>query len=230
MRPLLVSPSGWLARQARAAWPDLAVAVAPNGVAWPGSPMAKTQARKGLGLSGEARVVLFLAHGGRQAGYKGGGSFMALWQGIKAAEPRALGLVVGGDRTACQGDLMEFPYLEGQALETVLRAADVLAYPSLADNHPLVVLEAMAHGLPVAAYGVGGVPEQVADGVSGLLADPGDEPGLTRAVLRILAEPRLARDLAGQALERAQRHFTARAMAQGYAKAYGRLGAAPGPG
>jgi len=65
----------------------------------------------------------------------------------------------------------------------------------------LVFLEAGAYGLPVVATRTGGVPEAVQDGTTGLLAEPDDSEGLARALLRLLTEPDLARELG-----RANRH------------------------
>jgi glycosyltransferase involved in cell wall biosynthesis len=59
----------------------------------------------------------------------------------------------------------------------------------------LVFLEAGAYGLPVVATRTGGVPEVVKDGTTGLLAEPDDSEGLARALLRLLTDPELAREL-----------------------------------
>jgi glycosyltransferase involved in cell wall biosynthesis len=68
-------------------------------------------------------------------------------------------------------------------------AADVLVSPSLNEGLPRVILEAMATGLPVVATSVGGVPELVIDGRTGLLVRPGDKSALANALCRILADP-----------------------------------------
>lgn len=70
----------------------------------------------------------------------------------------------------------------------------------------LVYLEAGAHGLPVVAHAIGGVPEAVIDGETGLLVPPGDQPALTAAFTRLLADPVLRRRLgeAGRARARAR--------------------------
>ena len=59
----------------------------------------------------------------------------------------------------------------------------------------LVFLEAGAYGLPVVATRTGGVPDAVQDGATGLLAEAGDSEGLATALLRLLTEPDLAREL-----------------------------------
>src|SRR3970282_151677 len=60
----------------------------------------------------------------------------------------------------------------------VFGASDVLLLASSTEGSPAVVIEAGLLGLPVAAYAVGGVPEQVRDGVTGILAPPGDRARL----------------------------------------------------
>lgn len=224
-RPVLVSPSSWLAEQLRREWPHIPVKVVPNGVAVPAVPPDKATARSRLGIAAGARVALFLAHGGVKASYKGGDRFQAVIRGLSQAVDGLLGIVAGGEETRREGNTLYFPYVEGEALGDLLSAADVLVYPSLADNHPLVILEAMSRGLPVAAYSVGGLPEQVVDGGTGLLARVKDEEGLTRSAARILAEPGLARSMSVKARERALRHFGAERMAASYMRIYERLAA-----
>jgi glycosyltransferase involved in cell wall biosynthesis len=227
VRPALISPSSWLAGLLRREWPDLPVKVVPNGVEVPEHLVEKSSARAKLAIAPEARVALFLAHGGTRAAYKGGARFEALLARMASLVPGTLGIVAGGDETARRGDMLFLPYLEGEMLSTVLSACDVLVYPSLADNHPLIVLEAMAHGLPVASYAVGGIVEQVLDGVTGSLVVPRDEEGLAAAAAAMLADRALARTMGENGRQRAVRHFTAQRMAADYARVYARLAAAP---
>ena len=62
--------------------------------------------------------------------------------------------------------------------------------PSLSEGLPNVVLEAMAHACAVVATRVGGVPEVVDDGVSGVLVPPADAPALARAIVTVLRDTR----------------------------------------
>lgn len=225
LSPALIAPSGWMAGLLRAAFPELAVTVAPNGVVVPAALAAKATAKAGLGVSPQAKVVLFLAHGGLQAEYKGGRHFLDIWEAIKRREPRAVGFVAGGQEYGRRDDLIFWPYLEGEALTAVYAASDVFVYPSLADNHPLAVLEAMAHGLPVAAYAVGGIPEQLPGERYGLLVPPGQAGQLIDQAARVLDSPALARSLAGESLARCRKCFGVSRMAQDYQRVYLRLGA-----
>jgi glycosyltransferase involved in cell wall biosynthesis len=68
------------------------------------------------------------------------------------------------------------------------RGADVYVQPSFSDAFPLPVLEAMASGLPVVATRVGGIPEAVVNGKTGLLVEPGDAPALAEAILRLVSD------------------------------------------
>src|SRR5439155_6738364 len=71
----------------------------------------------------------------------------------------------------------------------ILARADAACLPSLAEGLPNAVMEAMAAGLPVVATAVGGTPELVIPGETGLLAPPGAAAELAEALLEVLADP-----------------------------------------
>jgi glycosyltransferase involved in cell wall biosynthesis len=73
-----------------------------------------------------------------------------------------------------------------QAVAELMRAADLFVLPSLAENLPVVLIEAQASGLPAVATRVGGVPELV-DDAAGVLAPPADPLALAAAVRAVLA-------------------------------------------
>ena len=96
-------------------------------------------------------------------------------------------------------------------LGRIYAQADIFAMTSVPHRHSvegfgLVYLEAGAYGLPVVAHAIGGVPEAVIDGETGLLVAPGDGAALTAALGRLLADPVLRRRLGDGGRTRAHAH------------------------
>jgi glycosyltransferase involved in cell wall biosynthesis len=81
--------------------------------------------------------------------------------------------------------------LDPERMAALYEASDVMLNPSLADNMPNSVLEALACGLPVVSTRVGGVPYLVKDGVHALLVPPGDAEAMARAAVRVLGDAAL---------------------------------------
>jgi len=91
----------------------------------------------------------------------------------------------------------------------ILEGADLCVVPSVwQDALPLAVLEGMARGKPVIATRVGGIPEMIEDGVSGLLVPPADQTALAQAMRRLLSDPAQASALGLAACRRVAEHFT----------------------
>jgi glycosyltransferase involved in cell wall biosynthesis len=86
----------------------------------------------------------------------------------------------------------------------ILAVSDILVLPSISEGMPFVVLEAMAAELPVVATRVGGIPEAVIEGQTGLLVEPASPQGLEKAIVSLLDNPERARAMgkAGQARAR----------------------------
>jgi glycosyltransferase involved in cell wall biosynthesis len=97
-------------------------------------------------------------------------------------------------------------------IPALLAQCDVCVLPSLSEGLPLAVLEAMAAGKPVVACAVGGVPELVADGQTGLLVPPADPQALAAAIRGLLSDPVLARQLAAAGQARVLQDFSIGAM------------------
>lgn len=91
-------------------------------------------------------------------------------------------------------------------LRRYYRAADVVWHPSRADTSSMVSLEAFGCGTPVIAAAVGGVPEIVIDGQSGLLIPPEDPDALMAATRRLMDSPETLHRLRAGALEKAAAH------------------------
>ena len=77
--------------------------------------------------------------------------------------------------------------------QALIKLMDVVAVPSVSEGTPLVVLEAMAAGVPVVASEVGGIPDQIRHGHEGILVPPADSRALGDALLDLLRDPERAR-------------------------------------
>ena len=95
---------------------------------------------------------------------------------------------------------------ETDGIDAALDGADILLLTSRGEGTPLVLMEALARLTPVVASAVGGVPEIVTDGETGLLVPPADPGALAAAVARMAADPVAARAMAA----RGRRHVEAR--------------------
>lgn len=111
-------------------------------------------------------------------------------------------------------------FVDRGQLKNWLSKTSLLALPSLEDNCPMTVLEAAATGVPVVAANVGGVPELVEDGKTGLLFDPLDAASMTAAVEKILANAELARTLASEANRCARERFYPLVIARRHLEIY----------
>jgi glycosyltransferase involved in cell wall biosynthesis len=102
---------------------------------------------------------------------------------------------------------------------------DVFVLPTRADNLPVAILEAMALALPVVATRVGGVPELVADGTTGILVEPDDPKGLADAIGSLAADPERRAALGRSGAQRIVDHFEAGAVARRMVELYEQLAA-----
>lgn len=108
-----------------------------------------------------------------------------------------------------------------------LGVLDVFALTSRSEGMPLVVLEAWAAGLPVVASRVGGLPELIDDGRTGLLFEPDDEAALVSALRGLLADDGLARRLGAAGFRRVEETYSLRRMAEDYGRLYQALTGRP---
>ncbi|MCB1886525.1 MAG: glycosyltransferase family 4 protein [Rhodocyclaceae bacterium] len=90
----------------------------------------------------------------------------------------------------------------------LLAAMDICIQPSRSEGMPLAVMEAASAGKPVIASRVGGVPEIIEDGVSGLLVEPGSSRELADALARLIETPGMGRGLGDTLQQRFGREFS----------------------
>ncbi len=153
---------------------------------------SQTEARNLFGLPAEGAVIGIV---GRLTNQKGHRFFLQAAKLIAQSHPGVFFWVVGdGERReeleamAAELGIGERVRFAGyrRDLPLVYAALDVLVLPSLFEGLPNVVLEAMACGRPVVATGVGGVPEVVVDGITGLIVSPNNYRELARSVKKLL--------------------------------------------
>lgn len=117
----------------------------------------------------------------------------------------------------------EHGFADRKKLRAALETATILVLPSLEENCPMSVLEAMAAGVPVVAAKTGGTPDLFEDGVSGLFCDPLDPESIRGPIERLLTDRELASKISKQARERALKRFHPNVIAQGHLEIYNQV-------
>ena len=112
------------------------------------------------------------------------------------------------------------PFASHGGVKEQMRGATVVALPTREDNCPMVVLEAMAAGVPVLASNVGGVPDLIEPERTGLFCDPQRPETFATGVARLLNEPELASRLAVAAKQEAQKRFHPQVIARRHLEIY----------
>jgi len=97
----------------------------------------------------------------------------------------------------------------GPDKQAILSEADVFVHPTREDCFPLVILEAMAAGLPVVSTREGGIPDEVEDGVTGILCGKGNPAELACALKRLMEDDALREWMGRAGRDRYERLFTA---------------------
>lgn len=226
-RLVFVAPSRWMAERCRASelTGRFAVEHIPYGVdSEVFYPVDKMAARTALGLTPGVAVVGFVADSlvDRRKG-------MAVLQAAmeRLAPTRALALVtVGNGQPAAPAgaELARLgPVREDRLLRLFYSACDVFVCPSLQDNLPNTVLEAMACGTAVVGSATGGIPDMVAEGETGWLTAPGDAAALAGALDAALADAGRLAEAGRRARARVLAEFTLQRQAERHLALYRRL-------
>lgn len=166
--------------------------------------------------AGDPVRVLFLGEIGDR---KGTFALLDAWTDVVAAvAPGSVHLTVAGDREVDRAraaidrlglsSIVELrPWQSPDEVDSLLRASHVLVLPSQSEGQPMAILEAMAHGLCVVASDVGGIPDLIDDGVSGVLVPPGDTAALAAALRGVVTDHERRGRLAARGLDRARSEF-----------------------
>ena len=152
---------------------------------------------------------------------KGHPTLVDAWPGVLAAYPDASLLIVGeGSRREALEAQVAALRLERSVIFTgrrddvpaVTKSLDVAVLPSYREAQGLSILEAMALSRPVVASNVGGIPEMIEDGKTGLLVPPHDPEALSAAIVRLLTDHPLADTLGRGGHDLVHERFCAEAM------------------
>ncbi len=221
-RLVFCTPSRWLMSMVERSGlleHALGAHVVPNGVRHDiFKPGDRLQARRRLGLPPDAKLVLFAANALQANPFKDYATLERALSALADAGQSAPTLIALGVTETVEAipNVIAVPYVSDPAeVADYYRAADVYVHASLAENHPLAVIEAMACGTPVVASDVGGVSEIAEHGVSGLLVPPGDADALTRAIGSLLGDADL-RDRFSRAGLLVARELTVERQADAY--------------
>ncbi|WP_404346604.1 N-acetyl-alpha-D-glucosaminyl L-malate synthase BshA [Sutcliffiella horikoshii] len=108
-------------------------------------------------------------------------------------------------------------------LEDLYSISDLMLLLSEKESFGLVLLEAMACGVPSVGTKIGGIPEVIDDGVTGFLSDVGDVEDIAKNAVRILDNATLHKEFAENAISRVKEHFSSRRIVQQYEDMYKQL-------
>ena len=179
-----------------------------------------TAKKKSLGLETSALVIGAIGRLGRVKGVE---YLLRAAAKVILKNPDAAFLIVGdGSQRGALEQLARSLHISHRVVFTgqrddvpeLLAVMDVLVLPSLYEGLPNAVLEAMAAGKPVIATRVGGTPEAVEDGVTGLLVPPRDPEALAEAIIALLQDQERAEAMGRAGRARVEKHFSVERMVQ----------------
>lgn len=232
-RLYVATPSKWLKEKVGRSILSPAIIdmkVIPNGIDLATfSPADKGSIRAELGIPSDSKVLLFTANSIRKNIWK---DFETMRSAVAAVANRAndtklLFLAVGedGPDQIIGKTVIRFVPFQKSAdmMAKFYQAADIYIHAAKADTFPTSILEAMACGTPVVATAVGGIPEQVRDGESGRLVQPGDATGMAEAIEGILANDIIQRSMSEESVRISRGHYDLKMQAAKYLEWYGNI-------
>jgi glycosyltransferase involved in cell wall biosynthesis len=206
--------------------------VIPNGIDLLSfTPGRGTTLRKELGLAASVPLVGAVGNVRPSKAYP---SLLEAFAILRKAVPDAHLVIAGQQSGALYDDLLSLRsslgiedcahFLGFRAdVAQVLSALDVFALSSSSEGFSLATVQAMAMGLPVVATRSGGPEEIVGDSSSALLVEPRDPVELSSAIVRLLSDRRLARELGAAARKHVMERYSVERMAERYSALYERL-------
>ena len=193
------------------------------------SPKSKREARSRLGLPQDKRIILFVAYKATDPN-KGIGYLREAVARMCAERPQwceKLAVVAVGREAAMLEGSMDAQVIgreyvsEQNTMIDLYNSADLLAMPTLMDNLPNTVAEAMACKTPCVAFEVGGLPQMIDHGTNGFLATYKDSASLAQKITALLDMPAQEYDIMAQAArEKAVKAYSEQNVAARFAEIY----------
>jgi FkbM family methyltransferase len=227
----IVTPSSWLAGCAKEStlFSDFDVKVIPNSVpADIYQPYPNREVRRALSINEDAKVILF----GADSIVNERKGFRFLLEAVKTLELgdkspiyiATFGGMPKNVRIEAKYPVYNFGHLTDEIdLAVIYSMADVFVLPSLEDNLPNIVLEAMACGTPVVGFDVGGIPDMVEHQKTGYLAKLRDVKSLNEGIKWVLSASSEGIDISQACRKKVEELYTPNAQAKAYENLYRRL-------
>lgn len=223
----IVTPSHWLAREAHRSnlLKDFQVKVIPNGIDSDiYAPRNQEIIREALGIPLKAKVILFVAQdiNIRRKGFYLLKKLMMNLTGLD--ELRLISIGKGNPDINCMSRHIHLGTIENERLlSAVYSAADLTVVTSIQDNLPNTVMESMACGTPVAGFNVGGIPDMIREGYTGLLIPVGDIDYMSEAVANLLKDGKRLKEMSFNCRKSAINKYDLKIQAESYLHLYNKI-------
>lgn len=226
-RLYIATPSHWLMQkveQSMLAPSIIEKRVIPNGIDTSiFYPADKAEIRRKLNISQHSQVLLFMANNIQYNPFK---DIHTLQRAVKLLaqslpEQQIMFILLGGHEKIQEHiyhtQIQWIPFQKDTSLVAdYFRASDMYLHSAKADTFPQTILEAMACGTPVIATAVGGIPEQIEHGKTGMLVPPGNVSVLSASIQYLLTNDSLRQNLGEAARKKVKRQFNIECMVETY--------------
>ncbi len=226
----VVTPSKWLMQKIEQSILLPAILeskVIPNGIDLSVFyPTDRHSVRAALGIPQDAKVVLFAANSIKRNVWK---DYHTMRDAISSVGERLHGqrilfIALGEDSPPERIGNVKVAFVpyqkEPETVACYYQAADVYIHAARADTFPNTVLEALACGIPVVATAVGGIPEQIENGITGFLVQPLNAKAMATRIIQLIEDEEIRQRMGVQAAISAKKRFDLERQANDYLEWY----------
>ena len=187
-------------------------------------PYNKKEARKKFHIPEDVLVIGAVGHGGTlENQWKGGKYTQAALEIVVARFPDCIFLNIGANSETRDPRILNVPHISSESeLAQAYSTLDIFLYTSIADNCPLVVLEALSCGVPIVTFDTGGIPELVRDGVDGQVSQYKNEREIVKSLEKLATDAGLRAAYSQHAREIAMAKFDHKIVFEQYGRLYER--------